>query len=68
MSKRKRKESGEGSRKMMEEIFKKSRITQRSPEKREEMGAGGIEELMKTWKGEIMEEIRGMRRWREEFK
>jgi len=47
VSKRKREESGEGSRKMMKEIFKKSRITQRSPEKREEMGAGGIEELMK---------------------
>jgi len=71
VSKRKREESGEGNRKMMEEIFKRSRITPRSPEKREETSEEEIEEVMRRWRGEIgevMEEIRGMRGWREEFK
>jgi len=41
VAKRKREESGEGNKKMMEEIFKRSRLTQRSPEKKEEMGEEG---------------------------
>jgi len=71
MPKRKREETVEGNRKMMEEIFKKSRLTSRSPEKRKNVDEGGVEEMMRMWRGEmgeLMEEIRGMRGWREELK
>jgi len=70
-AKRKREEGEEGSRKMMEGIFQRSKKTQRSPRKEERMEGGEHGEVSGRWKeeiGEILEEMRGMRGWREEFR
>jgi len=68
--KRKREDGVEGNRRMMEEIFQRSKKTPRSPG-RGESSEGGLEEMMRKWReevGEVMEEIKGGKGWREEFK
>jgi len=70
-AKRKREEGEEGSRKMMEGIFQRSKKTPRSPRKEERTEVGEQEEVSGRWKeeiGEVLEEIRGMKGWREEFR
>jgi len=70
MMKRKREDGEEGNRRMMEEIFQKSKKTPRSPGKGETM-EGGMEGMMKKWREEIreeMEEIKGTKGWRDEFR
>jgi len=55
----------------MEKIFQRSKKTPRSP-KKEEMAVGGEpEEVRGRWKeelGEVLEVMRGMNGWREEFR
>jgi len=53
--KRKRGEGEEGSRKMMERIFQKSKKTPRSPRKEERTEGGEQEEASGRWKEEIGE-------------
>jgi len=68
--KRKRDDGTEGNRRMMEEIFQKSKKTSRSPRRGEWMEEG-MEVMMRKWReevGEVMEEIKGVNGWREEFR